>query len=82
MSQSKLSKTNYLLIQNKSGLENSKIKLKENDTPLKQSSVVKYLSVYIDKDLNWSAHIEHLQKQVSKLRHCVNVKVRRSADYG
>ena len=43
-----LSKTNYLLIQNKSRLEKGKIKLKVNDSPLKQSSVVKYLGVYMD----------------------------------
>ena len=57
-----LSKTNYLIIQNKLRLEKSKPKLKVNDSPLKQSSVVKYLGVYIDDDLNWSAHIQHLQK--------------------
>ena len=59
-----------------------------NDTPLKQFSVVKYLGVYIDDDLNWSAHIEHLQKQVSrsaallsKLKHYVNIKVRCTVYY-
>ena len=83
-----LSKTNYLLIQNKSRLEKGKIKLKVNDSPLKQSSVVKYLGVYIDDNLNWSAHIQHLQKQVSrstallsKLRHYVNIKVRCAVCY-
>ena len=83
-----LSKTNYLLIQNKSRLEKGKIKLKVNDSPLKQSSVVKYLGVYIDDNLNWSAHIQHLQKQVSrstallsKLRHHVNIKVRCAVYY-
>ena len=82
-----LSKTNYLPIQNKSRLEKGKIKLKVNDSPLKQFFVVKYLGVYIDDDLNRSAHIEHLQKQVrstalfSKLRHNVNVKVRCTVYY-
>ena len=59
-----------------------------NDTPLKLSSVVQYFGAYIDDDLNWSAHIEHLQKQVgrltallSKLRHYVNIKVRRTLYY-
>ena len=83
-----LSKTNYLLIQNKSRLEKGKIELKVNDSPLKQSSVVKYLGVCIDDNLNWSAHIQHLQKQVSrstallsKLRHYVNIKVRCAVYY-
>ena len=83
-----LSKTNCLLIQHKSRLDKGKIKLKVNNTPLKQSSVVKYLGVYIDNDLNWSAHIEHLQKQVSrstallsKLRQYVNVKIRCTVYY-
>ena len=59
-----------------------------NVTPLKRSSAVKYLGVYIDNDLNWSAHIKHLQKQVSrstallsKLRHYVNIKVRCAVYY-
>ena len=77
-----------MLIQNKSRLEKGKIKLKVNDSPLKQSSVVKYLGVYIDDNLNRSAHIQHLQTQVSrstallsKLRHYVNIKVRCTVYY-
>ena len=53
-----------------------------NGSALKQFSVVKYHGIYINDDLNWSAHIEHLQKQVSrstaslsKLKHYVNTKV-------
>ena len=76
------------LICSYSFIEKSKIKLKVNDIPLKQSSVVKYLGIYIDDDLNWSAHIKHLQTQVSrstallsKLRHYVNIKVRCAVYY-
>ena len=68
-----LSKTNYLLIQNKSRLEKGEIKLKVNDSPLKQSAVVKYLGVYIDDDLNWSAHIQHLQKQLQKQNNIMRI---------
>ena len=46
--------------------EINKIKLKVNDIPLKQSSVVNYLGVYIDDDPSWLAHIEHLLKEVSR----------------
>lgn len=83
-----LSKTSYLLFHNKSTQDKNQLILKIDGVPLTQAHVVKYLGIYIDDELSWIPHIEHLQKQIarstallSKLRYYVNIDVRRTVYY-
>ena len=40
--------------------KSSKIQVTVNGTELSKQSCVKYLGVYIDKDLSWKTHVNHL----------------------
>ena len=54
--------------------------LKINDEKLKQCDSYKYLGVYMDRNLTWKQHIEHVRKKVAKacgslarIRHYVHI---------
>ena len=74
------SKTKYLLIKPKSKLPNS-CNLSLNGISIEKCCLAKYLGLILDKNLNWKAHVQHLQKKLScavgviaKLRHYLNPK--------
>ena len=61
------SKTHYLLLDkqlNRSCLTNFNISL--NSIDIKRIKSIKYLGIYIDKNLNWSCHIQHLSLQLAR----------------
>ena len=57
-------KTVYQVYNNTNAEVNLSIKL--DDVVIKEQSNVKYLGVYIDKNLKWSHHIEHLSIIISR----------------
>ena len=61
------SKTAYLLFNKQPHVQVcSKFRLHINKSLLERENAVKYLGVWIDNKLNWSAHIENLSLQLSK----------------
>ncbi len=49
-----------------------------NSTPIKEVEEVKFLGVIIDRNLNWSAHVNYLVKKlrsataiICRIRHCI-----------
>ena len=41
-------------------------KLKLNLHNIEQKNFIKYLGIYIDKNLNWATHIQHINSKISK----------------
>ena len=71
MCQNKLSlnysKTTYLLFnKHLPSSINTNFKVLINNNKINRIKVVKYLGVYIDENLNWSAHIKELSLQLAK----------------
>ena len=61
------SKTTYLLFNKQPHVQVcSKFRLHINKSLLERENAVKYLGVWIDDKLNWSAHIENLSLQLAK----------------
>ena len=64
------------------------LKIKLNGKRLYETDSVKYLGIQIDKRLTWKQHIKHLafklnkaNAMLSKLRHVLDIKTRRSVYY-
>ena len=76
------SKTKYLLIKPKSKLPNScNFNISLNGISIEKCCKAKYLGLILNENLNWKAHVQHLQKKLScavsiiaKLRHYLNPK--------
>ena len=73
-----MSKSKFMLISNKKNIIPLSIKI--NEIQLKECESYKYLGIFIDKNLTWKAHIEHISQKISKacgalskLRHCVSI---------
>ena len=41
-------------------------KLKLNLRNIEEKNYIKYLGIYIDKNLNWAPHIQHINSKISK----------------
>ena len=41
-------------------------KLKLNLRNIEEKNYTKYLGIYIDKNLNWATHIQHINNKISK----------------
>ena len=41
-------------------------KLKFNLHNIEEKNYIKYLGIYIDKNLNWAPHIQHINSKISK----------------
>ena len=41
-------------------------KLKVNLCNIEEKNYIKYLGMYIDKNLNWATHIQHINSKISK----------------
>ena len=81
-----MDKSKCMIISKKRKTTNMSIRI--NRKELKHCDSYKYLGVYIDKNLSWKPHIEHLCKKVSKAcgalaktRHFVNVTTLTSIYY-
>ena len=67
-------KTHYLLLDkqlNRSCLTNFNISL--NSINIKRIKSIKYLGIYIDENLNWSCHIQHLLLQLVRYSERINL---------
>ncbi len=81
-----IKKSKYMIISNKKDIPD--ISLKINSSELGKCDHYKYLGVYIDKNLNWSKHIEYICTKISKacgalarLRHCVSIEIMKNFYY-
>ena len=81
-----MDKSKCMIISKKRKTSNMSIRI--NGKELKHCDSYKYLGVYIDKNLSWKPHIEHVCKKVSKAcgalaktRHYVNVDTLTSIYY-
>ena len=73
-----IEKSNYVIFHAPQKKITSQIKLTLNNCTLKQESSTKYLGIIIDENLNWKAHISHIENKIkrgigviSRLRHTV-----------
>ena len=41
-------------------------KLKLNLCNIEEKNYIKYLGIYIDKNVNWATHIQHINSKISK----------------
>ena len=41
-------------------------KVKLNLRNIEEKNYIKYLGIYIDKNLNWAPHIQHINRKISK----------------
>ena len=73
-----ISKTNYILFHSSKLKPNQSLRIKIDDTPIKQVDSTKYLGVTFDSNLTWKSHINELCLKLSitgilsKVRHFVN----------
>ena len=81
-----INKSKYMVITRKRQVPPISIEIK--DTSLERCSSYKYLGIFIDKDLNWATHIDHITKKVlkacgaiAKLRHCVDIGTLKTVYY-
>ena len=61
-----LDKTKYIIFKQKNKKVNE-IEIKINNVTLEKVSSIKYLGLYLDEDLNWSIHIEHINNKIIPL---------------
>ena len=55
-----VSKSNFIIIHPSQRKRNKQVTIKINGENLEEKSHTKYLGVLIDKNLNWKAHIHHI----------------------
>ena len=61
-----IKKTHYMLFSLHKNVQNTLLDFRINETPLGRVSNTKYLGVYIDGNLNWVSHINHVYKKLRK----------------
>ena len=76
-------KSKFMLVSKKRDTPNMSIII--NGAALKSCDFYKYLGVVFDKNLDWSQHIQYISKKISKacgalakIRHCVNLDIRKN----
>ena len=81
-----LDKSKFMIISNSKSIPNLGVHI--NGLPLKECDSYKYLGVMIDKNLNWSCHIEYIGQKISKacgalakIRHCVSLEILKNVFY-
>ena len=74
-----ISKTNFILFRSSKLKPNQSLRIKIDDTPIKQVDSIKYLGITFDSSLTWKSHINELCLKLSKtvgilskVRHFVN----------
>ena len=74
-----ISKTNFILFHSSKLKPNQSLRIKIDDTPIKQVDSTKYLGITFDSNLTWKSHINELCLKLSKtvgilskVRHFVN----------
>ena len=74
-----ISKTNFILFHSSKLKPNQSLRIKIDDTPIKQVDSTKYLGITFDSNLTWKSHVNELCLKLSKtvgilskVRHFVN----------
>ena len=62
-----VSKSNFTIIHPPQRKRNKQVTIKINGENLEEKSLTKYLGVLIDKNLNWKAHIHHINLNLPKV---------------
>ena len=62
-----LSKTNFLIIKNYQNTFKLTKSIKFLEEELVETDTIKFLGVYIDRNMTWKPHINHLNKQLRSL---------------
>ena len=81
-----VSKSKFMLITNRKNI--SKLSILINKEPLDQCTSYKYLGVFIDQDLSWKAHIDHVCGKIAKacgaltkIRHVIGIETLKNVYY-
>jgi len=81
-----IKKSKFMIISKRKKLQPITVKI--NNENLEKCDSYKYLGVFIDKDLTWKPHIDHISKKISKacgalskLRHCVGIETLKTIYY-
>ena len=61
-----IKKTNYVIFKSKQKRFNANLSLYYDNNPLKKEQFIKFLGVYIDENLSWIPHINHVCLKISK----------------
>jgi hypothetical protein len=61
-----INKTNYVIFSSKQKTTKINLPVLFDDNPLKRVNVVKFLGIYIDENLTWKDHIDHVCTKISK----------------
>ena len=61
-----INKTNYVIFNSKQKTTKINLPVLFDDKPLKRVNVVKFLGIYIDENLTWKYHIDHVCNTISK----------------
>ena len=60
-----IDKTNFVIFHPPQKKITSTIKIFINQVQIKQETSLKYLGIYIDCNLNWKSHIQHISKKIN-----------------
>ena len=63
-----ISKTNFILFHSRKLKPNQSLRIKIDDTPIKQVDSTKYLGITFDSNLTWKSHINELCLKLSKTK--------------
>ena len=61
-----IKKTNYVIFKSKQKRVDANLSLYYDNNPLKKEQFTKFLGVYIDENLSWIPHINHVCLKISK----------------
>jgi len=83
-----VSKTNCLHFTLKNKIDSQKISLQIDNSNIQEDEFVKFLGLYLDKNLNWSVHLDELTKKLRssifllrQLSQCLPLKLLRNVYY-
>ena len=67
-----VNKTNYMIFKNIKTPDNSKI-IKIGTEIIEQTSIAKFLGIFIDDQLNWKTHIDYVRNKLSSGLYALNI---------
>ena len=76
-----IKKTHFIIFKSKKRKLNQTVSIKINEQPIELVKYTKFLGVYIDEELSWKHHIDHVVSKTSqmtgimaKVRHYLSLK--------
>ena len=67
-----MNKINYMIFKNIKTPDNSKI-IKIGTEIIEQTSIAKFLGIFIDDQLNWKTHIDYVRNKLSSGLYALNI---------